>query len=127
MENDQTKEYVLISVGKLEKLLRNNFLLSKGLLAFEYLCSHSDRPMFLRIKGVCEVLEITEEQLEACVLKQLIKPVVFQQQMMFSMYDVVFLSERLNRQGKYSGLCPKCRNLASGIHCNQTIQVHIIR
>ena len=51
MENDQTKEYVLISVGKLEKLLRNNFLLSKGLLAFEYLCSHSDRPMFLRIKG----------------------------------------------------------------------------
>ena len=98
MENDQTKEYILISVGKLEKLLRNNFLLSKGLLAFEYLCSHSDRPMFLRIKGVCEVLEITEEQLEACVLKQLVKPVVFQQQMMFSMYDVVFLSERLNRR-----------------------------
>lgn len=98
MENDQTKEYVLISVGKLEKLLRNNFLLSKCLLAFEHLCSYSDRPMFLRIKGVCEVLEITEEQLEACVLKQLIKPVVFQQQMMFSMYDVVFLSERLNRR-----------------------------
>ena len=96
--NETSARYVLLEADRLETLVRTNYLLSKSLLAFEHLCSHSDRPMFLRIKGVCEVLEITEEQLEACVLKQLIKPVVFQQQMMFSMYDVVFLSERLNRR-----------------------------
>lgn len=90
--------YYLIESGLFEKLLKTHFMLAHTLLLFEHLCSHSDRPMFLRIKGVCEVLEITEEQLEACVLKQLVKPVVFQQQMMFSMYDVVFLSERLNRR-----------------------------
>ena len=96
--NPNETKYLLIGEEEFERLLRSYYILGKGLLAFEYLCGHSDRPMFLRIKGVCEVLEITEEQLEACVLKQLIKPVVFQQQMMFSMYDVVFLSERLNRR-----------------------------
>lgn len=96
--NDDTNEFVLISTEKLGKLLRNNYLLAKGLLAFEYLCSHSDRPMFLRVKGVCEVLEITEEQLEECVLKLWIKPVVYQQQMMYSLFDVVALTERLNRR-----------------------------
>ena len=97
MENDQTKEYVLISVGKLEKLLRNNFLLSKGLLAFEYLCSHSDRPMFLSAEGVCEVLGITRDELDEHRLKRQIKAKVFQRQMMYSLYDLVLLAERLVR------------------------------
>ncbi len=110
MENNPTpKEYVLIGTETLEKLLRNNFLLSKGLLAFEYLCNQSDRPMYLRIKGVCEAIGITAEQLEECVLKQWIKPKVFQQQMMFSMYDVVVLAERLNRRKiqRYLAKMPK--------------------
>lgn len=98
MENDQTKEYVLISVGKLEKLLRNNFLLSKGLLAFEYLCSHSDRPMFLSARKVCEALGLDRNKLEQYRRKRIIKARAVNGQMMYSAYDLIALMERLQRR-----------------------------
>ena len=90
--------YVLIEAGQLETLMRNTYLLSKSLLAFEYLCSHSDRPMYLTAKGVCEVLEITEPELDECRIKRLIRVKVIQKQMMYSIYDLVMLSEKLRRR-----------------------------
>lgn len=54
--NETSARYVLLEAERLETLVRTNYLLSKSLLAFEHLCSHSDRPMYLTARGVCEVL-----------------------------------------------------------------------
>lgn len=92
------KKYVLIETQRLETLLRNDFVLAKTVLAFEYLCQHSDRPMYLRAEGVCEVLGITAEQLDECRIKRIIPAKVFQRQMMYNLYDLVTLAEKLNRR-----------------------------
>ena len=42
-----------------EKLLRTHFMLTQSTLLFEHLLSHSDRPMFLSARKVCEVLGLT--------------------------------------------------------------------
>lgn len=81
----------------LEQLLRNYYILGKGLLIFEYLCGHRDRPMYPFAEGVCEVQGITRDELDENRLKRQIKAKVFQQQMMYSLYDLVLLAERLVR------------------------------
>lgn len=48
--------YRLVPSEQLERLIKTNFLLSKGLLLFEYLCSQSDEPLFLTADAACEVL-----------------------------------------------------------------------
>ena len=52
----------------MEHLLRTHFLLTQSLLLFEHLLSHSDRPMFLSARKVCEVLGLDRHQLEQCRL-----------------------------------------------------------
>ena len=48
MENKQNPRiYRLVPSEQLERLIKTNFLLSKSLLLFEYLCSQSDEPLFL--------------------------------------------------------------------------------
>ena len=54
--NPSETKYLLIGEEEFERLLRSYYILGKGLLAFEYLCGHSDRPMYLSAEGVCEVL-----------------------------------------------------------------------
>ena len=49
-------KYYLVESGALEKLLRTHFMLTQSTLLFEHLLSHSDRPMFLSARKVCEVL-----------------------------------------------------------------------
>ena len=39
--NEASARYVLLEAERLETLVRTNYLLSKSLLAFEHLCSHS--------------------------------------------------------------------------------------
>ena len=90
--------YVLLEAERLETLVRTNYLLSKSLLAFEYLCSHSDRPMYLTARGVCEVLGISETELDESRLKRLIRAKVVQHRMMYDLYDLVQLAERLIRR-----------------------------
>ena len=51
----------------MEHLLRTHFLLTQSLLLFEHLLSHSDRPMFLSARKVCEVLGLDRHQLEQCL------------------------------------------------------------
>lgn len=93
-----SKRYVLIETGKLEELIRQNYLLSKSVLAFEYLLGHSDRPMYLAVRGVLEVLGITEAELDECRIKRLIRVKVVQKQMLYNLFDLVMLSERLRRR-----------------------------
>ena len=45
--NPNETKYLLIGEEEFERLLRSYYILGKGLLAFEYLCGHSDRPMYL--------------------------------------------------------------------------------
>lgn len=93
--NPSETKYLLIGEEEFERLLRSYYILGKGLLAFEYLCGHSDRPMYLSAEGVCEVLGITRDELDEHRLKRQIKAKVFQRQMMYSLYDLVLLAERL--------------------------------
>ena len=95
--NPNETKYLLIGEEEFERLLRSYYILGKGLLAFEYLCGHSDRPMYLSAEGVCEVLGITRDELDEHRLKRQIKAKVFQRQMMYSLYDLVLLAERLVR------------------------------
>ena len=62
--NPSETKYLLIGEEEFERLLRSYYILGKGLLAFEYLCGHSDRPMYLSAEGVCEVLGITRDELD---------------------------------------------------------------
>ena len=43
--NPNETKYLLIGEEEFERLLRSYYILGKGLLAFECLCGHSDRPM----------------------------------------------------------------------------------
>ena len=90
--NPNETKYLLIGEEEFERLLRSYYILGKGLLAFEYLCGHSDRPMYLSAEGVCEVLGITRDELDEHRLKRQIKAKVFQRQMMYSLYDLVLLA-----------------------------------
>ena len=83
--NPNETKYLLIGEEEFERLLRSYYILGKGLLAFEYLCGHSDRPMYLSAEGVCEVLGITRDELDEHRLKRQIKAKVFQRQMMYSL------------------------------------------
>ena len=89
--NPNETKYLLIGEEEFERLLRSYYILGKGLLAFEYLCGHSDRPMYLSAEGVCEVLGITRDELDEHRLKRQIKAKVFQRQMMYSLYDLVLV------------------------------------
>lgn len=92
------KRYVLIETEKLEELIRRNYLLSKSVLAFEYLLGKSDRPMYLPLNGVLEVLGITENELDDSRIKRLIRVKIVKRQMLYNLYDLVMLSERLQRR-----------------------------
>lgn len=92
------KRYVLIEAGRLEELIRRNYLLSKSVLAFEYLLGKSDRPMYLAVDGVLEVLGITDAELDECRIKRLIRVKVVQRQMLYNLFDLVMLSERIRRR-----------------------------
>ena len=80
--NPSETKYLLIGEEEFERLLRSYYILGKGLLSAE---------------GVCEVLGITRDELDEHRLKRQIKAKVFQRQMMYSLYDLVLLAERLVR------------------------------
>ena len=85
--------YYLIESGLFEKLLKTHFMLAHTLLLFEHLCSHSDRPMFLSARKVCE-----RNKLEQYRRKRIIKARAVNGQMMYSAYDLIALIERLQRR-----------------------------
>lgn len=73
MENPKNAQtYVLVAPEKLESLVKTNFMLSKSVLLFEYLCSQSRYPMYLSARAACEVLGISSETLISCRHQRLI-------------------------------------------------------
>ena len=82
-------KYYLVESGALEHLLRTHFLLTQSLLLFEHLLSHSDRPMFLSARKVCEVLGLDRHQLEQCRKKRMIRARAVNGQMMYDAYELI--------------------------------------
>lgn len=97
------RTYYLVETGTFESLLRTHFALIQSTLLFEHLCSQSDRPMFLSSDKVCEVLGLERTALERTALEQYrrrrtIKARSVNGQMMYSAYDLIALTERLQRR-----------------------------
>lgn len=91
-------KYYLVESGALEKLLRTHFMLTQSTLLFEHLLSHSDRPMFLSARKVCEALGLDRNKLEQYRRKRIIKARAVNGQMMYSAYDLIALTEHLQRR-----------------------------
>lgn len=85
-------KYYLVESGALEKLLRTHFMLTQSTLLFEHLLSHSDRPMFLSARKVCEVLGLDRHQLEQCRKKRMIRARTVNGQMLYDAYDHAAIS-----------------------------------
>lgn len=99
MENKQNPRiYRLVPSEQLERLIKTNFLLSKSLLLFEYLCSQSDEPLFLTADAACEVLDIRPETLTRYRQKRLIRPKIYRRQFLYSAYDLLMLVYRINQR-----------------------------
>ena len=73
MSETTERSYYLVEPMYFEKLLRTHFMLTQSTLLFEHLLSHSDRPMFLSARKVCEVLGMDCHQLEQCRKKRMIR------------------------------------------------------
>ena len=69
--------YVLVTPERLESLIKTNFMLSKSVMLFEYLCSQSKYPMYLSARAACEILGISAETLIVCRHQRLIRPKIY--------------------------------------------------
>lgn len=96
--------YRLVPSEQLERLIKTNFLLSKGLLLFEYLCSRNDEPLFLTAEAACEVLGIHPETLTRYRQKRLIRPKIYRRQFLYSAYDLLMLVYRINQRNLQNAL-----------------------
>lgn len=92
------RTYYLVETDTFESLLRTHFVLLQSTLLFEYLCSQSDRPMFLSARKVCEALGLDRNKLEQYRRKRIIKARAVNGQMMYSAYDLIALTESLYRR-----------------------------
>ena len=90
------RTYYLVETGTFESLLRTRFALIQSTLLFEHLCSQSDRPMSL-IRISCEVLGWNALHWNNIVVGALSSRSV-NGQMMYSAYDLIALTERLQRR-----------------------------
>jgi len=98
MSETTERSYYLVESLYFEKLLRTHFKLTQSLLLFEHLCSHSDRPMFLSARKVCEALGFDRNKLEQYRRKRIIKARAVNGQMMYSAYDLIAFTEHLQRR-----------------------------
>ena len=98
MSETTERSYYLVESMYFEKLLRTHFMLTQSTLLFEHLLSHSDRPMFLSARKVCEVLGLDRNKLEQYRRKRIIKARAVNGQMMYSAYDLIALTEHLQRR-----------------------------
>ena len=105
METKQNPRiYRLVPSEQLERLIKTNFLLSKGLLLFEYLCSRIDEPLFLTADAACEVLGILPETLTRFRQKRRIRPPIYRKQFLYNAYDLLMLVYRINQRNLQNAL-----------------------
>ena len=97
-DNTTERTYCLVESGLFERLLKTYFMQAQSLLLFEHLLGHSDRPMFLSARKVCEALGLDRNKLEQYRRKRIIKARAVNGQMMYSAYDLIALMERLQRR-----------------------------
>ena len=95
-KKDQT--YVLVAPERLESLVKTNFMLSKSVMLFEYLCSQSKYPMYLSAHAACDILGISAETLIACRHQRLIRPKIYRKQFLYNAYDLLALTLKLNQR-----------------------------
>ena len=91
MSETTERSYYLVESMYFEKLLRTHFMLTQSTLLFEHLLSHSDRPMFLSARKVCEVLGMDRHQLEQCRKKRMIRARAVNGQMFYDAYELIAL------------------------------------
>lgn len=72
-DNTTERTYCLVESGLFERLLKTYFMQAQSLLLFEHLLGHSDRPMFLSARKVCEALGLDRNKLEQYRRKRIIK------------------------------------------------------
>ena len=70
-DNTTERTYCLVESGIFERLLKTYFMQAQSLLLFEHLLGHSDRPMFLSARKVCEVLGLDRNKLEQSPLRNI--------------------------------------------------------
>ena len=75
-----------------------DFTLSADDLSLIHILSHSDRPMFLSARKVCEVLGLDRHQLEQCRKKRMISARAVNGQMMYDTYELLALTELFYRR-----------------------------
>ncbi|WP_419526383.1 hypothetical protein [Alistipes putredinis] len=98
MSETTERSYYLVESMYFEKLLRTHFMLTQSTLLFEHLLSHSDRPMFLSARKVCEVLGMDRHQLEQCRKKRMIRARAVNGQMLYDAYELLALTELFYRR-----------------------------
>lgn len=103
--------YALVGTKQLEDLIKNYFMLNQSVLLFEYLCSRSDFPLYLSARSACEVLRIKPETLDTCRRQRLIRPRIYRRQYLYSAYDLVALSCKLN-QKRIQGMLGKLTHVS---------------
>lgn len=96
--------YRLVPSKQLERLIKTNLLLSKGLLLFEYLLHQSDEPLFLTADAACKVLDIRSETLTRYRPKRLIRLKIYRRQFLYSAYDLLMLVYRINQRNLQNAL-----------------------
>ena len=90
-DNTTERTYCLVESGIFERLLKTYFMQAQSLLLFEHLLGHSDRPMFLSARKVCEVLGLDRNKLEQYRRKRIIKARAVNGQMMYCLPVAAFL------------------------------------
>ena len=98
MSETTERSYYLVESMYFEKLLRTHFMLTQSTLLFEHLLSHSDRPMFLSARKVCEVLGMDCHHLELCRKKRMIRARAVNGQMFYDAYELIALTEHFYRR-----------------------------
>ena len=98
MSETTERSYYLVESMYFEKLLRTHFMLTQSTLLFEHLLSHSDRPMFLSARKVCEVLGMDCHQLAQCRKKRMIRARAVNGQMLYDAYELLALTELFYRR-----------------------------
>ena len=97
-DNTTERTYCLVESGIFERLLKTYFMQAQSLLLFEHLLGHSDRPMFLSARKVCEVLGLDRNKLEQYRRKRIIKARAVNGQMMYDTYELLALTELFYRR-----------------------------
>lgn len=95
----EEKEYVMIKREAIAQLMKKCYRASYMVMLLEYVCQLKDVEITLSSEEVCEVLNITQAQLEDCRKKKWITAVALPYGIyLYQAYDAAILAERIKRR-----------------------------